>query len=199
MAQVITLDEQQHIYRLPNGEEIPSVSEIIRFIHKEIYGDLNQFKLDRAAERGKSVHRACEVIDKYGEVECDEITLPYVQAYVNFMKETKKQWAGIEVSMQHPTLRYAGTLDRFEWTGQGFAIWDIKTTSALQKNALLAQLNGYRLMAEIAFNKPCTGLFCLHLKADGTFKEVEIPMDDTLFMACYQLHKAFERKRRKKT
>lgn len=199
MAQIVTLEEERHIYRLPDGEEVPGVSQIIRFIHREIYGEINQYTLDRAASRGQAVHRACEAIDKFGAVECDEITLPYVQAYAGFMRKTQKQWAGVEASMHHPVLRYAGTLDRYEWTDGGFAIWDIKTTSALQKNALNAQLNGYRLMAEATLQQRCTGLYCLHLKPDGTWKTVEIPMDETLFMACYRLHKAFERKRRKRT
>ena len=41
-------------------------------------------------------------------------------------------------------------------------------------------------------------LYCLHLRKDGTYKLLEMPVDDTVFKACYTLHKLFEKKERKK-
>ena len=60
MAQLLFFDEC-HKYTL-DGEELPSVSQLTRFISREIYGDVGQFNLDRAAERGTAVHKATERI-----------------------------------------------------------------------------------------------------------------------------------------
>ncbi len=198
MAQILTFEPDGHIYRLPDGEILPSVSEIIRFISREIYGTVTQFTLDNAADRGSAVHKACEVLDKYGTVECDEVILPYVKAYVDFQKDHRKKWSGIEVPMYHEEMKYAGTLDRIIQADDGFEIWDFKTTSAVQKVSLNAQMNGYRIMAETKEMGKCKGLYCLHLTQDEKYKIVEVPIDDTLFMSCYNLHKALEKKRRKK-
>jgi hypothetical protein len=198
MAQILTFEPDGHIYRLPDGEIIPSVTEITRFISREIYGTVAQYMLDNAADRGNAVHKACEILDKYGTVECDEEILPYVKAYVKFQKERRKKWTGIEVPMYHEEMRYAGTLDRNLEDDTGFEIWDFKTTYAVQKVALNAQLNGYRLIKEARSGLTCRGLYCLHLAKDEEYKVIEVPIDDTLFLSCYSLHKALEKKRRKR-
>ena len=64
IAQLIFF-EKDHIYEL-NGEQLPSVSELTRFISREVYGDVAQFRLDNAAERGTKVHKLTEALDKYG-------------------------------------------------------------------------------------------------------------------------------------
>ena len=70
-----------------DGEEYPSVSEISRFASREIYGEVNQFNLDNACNRGSAVHKATEILDKYGSVECAEDIENYIRAYVSFRKD----------------------------------------------------------------------------------------------------------------
>ena len=60
-----------------------------------------------------------------------------------------------------------------------------------------AQLNGYKLIAE-ANGLKVDALYCLHLRKDGTYKLIELPIDDTIFKACYAIHKIFEKKERTK-
>ena len=55
MANLIFYDES-HRYTV-DGEEVPSVSELTRFIAKDIYGEVNQMVLDMAANRGTAVHK----------------------------------------------------------------------------------------------------------------------------------------------
>ena len=76
IAQLIFF-EKDHIYEL-NGEQLPSVSELTRFISREVYGDIAQFRLDNAAERGTKVHKLTEALDKYGEADVSEDVLPYL-------------------------------------------------------------------------------------------------------------------------
>lgn len=192
MAQLLFFDEC-HKYTL-DGEELPSVSELTRFISREIYGDVGQFNLDRAADRGTAVHKATELLDKYGTVEIDEDISPYLKAYIAFRKEHKCEWQKIEYATHHPESLYAGTLDRVGTVDGKLVVLDIKTSSTIQKPLYTAQLNLYRKMLP----DPIEQLVILHLKKDGTYKLIDIPIDDTLADACITMHEALKKKKRSK-
>ena len=116
MARLIT-----HTYTV-DGEEFPSVSEISRFASREVYGEVSQFNLDNACSRGSAVHKATEILDKYGKCECDEDIAPYIQAYVKFRKDFGiKDYAHIEKALAHEELKYAGTIDRIHTIDEKFA------------------------------------------------------------------------------
>lgn len=196
MARVLTFTEEDHTYEV-NGQVIPAVSEIIRFISREVYGEVTQYVLDNAADRGTRVHKATQMLDVVHDVECDEDIVPYVQAYVQFLRDHKPSWRFIEKSMYHPELMYAGTLDRMGDIDGKKTIVDIKTSSSLQKVMYGAQLNLYRKMMEANYHD-VERLCVLHLKKDGTYKLVDFDIDDTVADACLTLHKALEKKPRKK-
>lgn len=120
MARLIFFDDT-HTYTV-DGEEFPSVSEISRFASREVYGEVSQFNLDNACSRGSAVHKATEILDKYGKCECDEDIAPYIQAYVQFRKDFGiKDYAYIEKALAHEGLKYAGTLDRIHIIDEKFA------------------------------------------------------------------------------
>lgn len=111
MARLIFFDDT-HTYTV-DGEVFPSVSEISRFASREVYGEVSQFNLDNACSRGSAVHKATEILDKYGKCECEEDIAPYIQAYVKFRKDFGiKDYDYIEKSLAHEELKYAGTIDR---------------------------------------------------------------------------------------
>ena len=190
MAQLLFFDEG-HKYTI-DGEELPSVSELTRFISREIYGDVGQFNLDRAADRGTAVHKATELLDKYGTAEIDEDIAPYLQAYIAFRKEHKCEWQKIEYATHHPENLYAGTLDRVGTVDGKLVVLDIKTSSTIQKPLYTAQLNLYRKMLP----DPIDQLVILHLKKDGTYKLIDIPIEDALADACITMHEALKKKKR---
>ena len=192
MAQLLFFDEG-HKYTL-DVEELPSVSQLTRFISREIYGDVGQFNLDRAADRGTAVHKATELLDKYGTAEIDEDISPYLKAYIAFRKEHKCEWQKIEYATHHPENLYAGTLDRVGTVDGKLVVLDIKTSSTIQKPLYTAQLNLYRKMLP----DPIEQLVILHLKKDGTYKLIDIPVDDTLADACVTMHEALKKKKRSK-
>ena len=192
MAQLLFFDEG-HKYTL-DGEELPSVSQLTRFISREIYGDVGQFNLDRAAERGTAVHKATELLDKYGTAEIDEDISPYLKAYIAFRKEHKCEWQKIEYATHHPDNLYAGTLDRVGTVDGKLVVLDIKTSSTIQKPLYTAQLNLYRKMLP----DPIEQLVILHLKKDGTYKLIDIPIEDALADACVTMHEALKKKKRSK-
>lgn len=119
IARLIFFDDT-HTYTV-DGEEFPSVSEISRFASREVYGEVSQYNLDNAASRGSAVHKATEILDKYGKVECDEDIVPYVQAYVQFRKDFGiSEYAHIEKALANEELKYAGTIDRIYTIDENF-------------------------------------------------------------------------------
>ena len=196
MANLIFYDEQ-HRYTV-DGEEVPSVSELTRFIAKEIYGEINQTILDNAASRGTSVHKAAEALDKYGKVEVSDEHLPYLKAYLSFLKGAKPTWEKIEWAVNNQTL-YAGTIDRYGTINGKQAIVDLKTTANIDRGHRVlytAAQNLYRMAIEQ--DHPVEAIYILQLKKDETYKLIEIERQDELANACITLSQALKRRRRKK-
>nr|DAV01140.1 MAG TPA: exonuclease [Bacteriophage sp.] len=196
MGRILSFNEDNHEYQV-NGEVIPSVSEIIRFISREVYGDVVQSVLDTAADRGTRVHKATQMLDVVHDVECDDDIVPYVQAYVQFLRDHKPTWDAIEKSFYNPEKMYAGTVDRIGTFDEKKTLVDIKTSSSLQKILYGAQLNLYR-MGLAANGIDVERLVILHLTKEKGYKIVEIPVDDEVANACLTLHNALKKKPRKK-
>lgn len=193
MSQLVFFDEG-HVYEL-DGVRVPSVSEITRFISREVYGEIAQFRLDRAASRGSKVHKLTEALDKYGEIEADAESLPYIKAYLKFRQEHTVEWEEIEAARYHPDRLYAGTIDRRGRVDGKRCIVDFKTSYRVHKPLYEAAQNLYRMTyPPDSFD----ALYILHLKPDETYKLIELPIRDDLALACLTLHQATAKKRRKK-
>lgn len=195
MATLLFFD-QGHRYML-DGEELPSVSELCRFISREIYSDIQQYNMDRAAERGTAVHKATEALDKFGSVDVQDDILPYVQAYLQFRREHNVEWEKIEWASHHPVDRYAGTIDRMGTVDGKKALLDIKTSYTIHTPLCAAQLNLYRRMLESNGVKVDV-LYILHLKKDGTYKLKPFEFDDKVPEAVLTLHNLLKKKTRRK-
>lgn len=197
MATLLFFDDS-HTYTV-DGEPVPSVSELCRFISREVYKDIQQFRMDNAAERGSSVHKATEILDKYGKCEVTEDIEPYLRAYLAFRKDHDCQWQKIEFATHHPEKLYAGTLDRYGTVDGVPAIVDIKSCAVVDpahRTLYTAQLNLYRRM--LPADMPVEKLYVLHLKKDATYKLWELPIEDGLADSCLTLHTALKKRKRKK-
>lgn len=195
MAQLLFFD-QGHRYTI-DGRELPSVSQLCRFLSREIYGDVSQFTLDAAAARGTKVHKATEVLDLYGKADVDDDILPYLNAYLKFRREHEVTWEKVEYATYHPEDGYAGTIDRYGIVDGKRAIVDFKTTYTIHKSLCAASLNLYRRAME-AHGFTVDTLYILHLKKDGTYRLAEFAIDDVLPGALLTLHHTLEKKGRKK-
>lgn len=185
-----------HRYEL-DGAEIPSVSEIIRFLSREVYGDIDKYVLDNAADRGTRVHQATERIDKLGVADCDLDIVGYVQAYVQFRRDHSVKWDAIELPLAHRDKQYAGTIDRRGMVDGQYCTLDIKTSAVIKKTLVKAQLNGYEDMARSNGLPPADVLYCLQLKPAGKYALYPAAIDNTEFAACLALHAALRKKHRR--
>lgn len=185
--------DETHQYEI-DGIVVPGVSQIIRFLSREVYGDVSKYLMENAADRGTRVHEACESLDRTGEVECDADIAPYVEAYAKFLQEHEVKWLMIEAPLYNPELMYAGTIDRYGYVDDTLVLVDIKSSSSVNTRLITAQLNAYEKLPEKAPEK----LYKLHLRNDGTYVYRPIPKDDSTFMACLALHRAMETRKRRK-
>lgn len=187
--------EKSHIYML-DGERLPCVSDLCRFLHKEIYKDAPIWQIEAAADRGTAVHKATEELDKTGTAEISEDYAPYLEAYAAFLREHEVEWELIEHPDYHPVHGYAGTIDRYGTVDGYHTLVDIKTTYTVYKPLCSASLNLYRLILE-ARQKAVERLLIIHLKKDGTYKLIKFEFDDAVPMALLTLHNVLKKKRRK--
>ena len=187
--------DKSHVYEL-DGERIPCVSDLCRFLHKEIYKDAPMWQMEAAADRGTKVHAATEALDKTGRVEIEDSYLPYLQAYALFRQEHEVEWELIEHADYHPELMYAGTIDRYGMVDGYRTLADLKTTYKVHKPLCGASLNLYRLILE-ARQKAVEKLVIIHLKKDGIYKLVNIPIDSDVAMALITLDNALKTRRKK--
>lgn len=199
---MLEFDAKTHTYTL-DGRQIPSVSEIIRFAHREVYEDPNQALMDIAADRGTRVHRACQELDESGTTEADEDIAGYVNAYIKFRKEHQCIWKGIEEMIYADVAggEFAGTLDRYGLLDGVETIVDIKTSSKITKKHQLlyaTQMSAYMLALMCKPTKLVQSLAILHLKNDGTYKLIYVDKKVEEFYACLLLHNAFSATKRKK-
>lgn len=165
---------------------------------REIYGTVQQYTLDRAADRGTRVHKACEVLDLYGKADISDDILPYVQAYLQFRRDHAVTWDKIEHAAHHEKDRYAGTLDRRGIVDGNRAIVDFKTTYEIHKPLCLASLNLYRRMEEQDGIWKADALYILQLRKDGSYRLVQFDLDDTMPDALLILHRSLQKKPRAK-
>jgi hypothetical protein len=192
---ILQFFDKGHIYTL-EGQRLPCVSDLCRFLHREIYKDAPLWQMEAAADRGTKVHAATEALDRTGWAEIEDDYLPYLQAYALFLKEHDVQWELIEHPDYHPAHRYAGTIDRYGMVDGFKTLLDIKTTYKVYKPLCGASLNLYRLMLE-ARGKTVERLLILHLRKDGSYKLLRFDADDSVPMALLTLHTAMKKKRRK--
>lgn len=188
--------EDGHIYTL-DGERLPCVSDLCRFLSREVYREAPVWQMEAAAERGTAVHKAAEALDRTGRAEIEDEHLPYLEAYAAFLREHEVSWELIEYPDYHPVLRYAGTLDRYGTVDGIKTLVDIKTTSQAQRPLCAASLNLYRLILE-SRGMPVERMLILHLSKNGRYRMIPFDADNDIPYALLILHRLTKKKARKK-
>lgn len=186
--------QKSHIYML-GDQRLPCVSDLCRFLHREIYLEAPPWQMELAADRGTAVHAATQALDETGSAEIDPAYAPYLQAYAAFLKDHTPAWSLVEKAFYHPQDLYAGTIDRYGLLEGAKTLLDVKTTYSVYKPLCAASLNLYRRMLE-ANGHPVEKLCILHLKKDGKYKLIPFPIADEIPLALITLHRALQKRRR---
>lgn len=187
--------ESDHIYMV-DGRQVACVSDLCRFISREIYtGDVPKWQLEAAAERGTAVHKATELLEAQGSAETDDEYAPYLQAYAAFLRDHEVAWDLTEKSLYSEADDFAGTIDRYGLLDGYRTLVDIKTTYTVHKPLCEASLNLYRRLLEENLH-PVVKMYILHLQKTGKYKLVEIPISDRLPDALLTLNTALTKRRK---
>lgn len=170
---------ETHTYWL-DGKQLPSVTDVLRFLSQDAYSKISKYTLQTAAERGTRIHEACEVFDLYGELpdyEEDYDIFPYVTAYANFCNDYQPVWMAIEEPVTDG--EYAGTVDRIGRVKgiDGLVCVDVKSSSKIYINSVSAQVYKYSNMYSQQSPVPVgeeTSMYCLHLKNTGQYDFIKL-------------------------
>ena len=168
----LEFDEGSHVYQL-NGVRLPSVTGVLSVISD--YAVVPKAVLQKAADRGTAVHHATELVDAgtldWGSLH-DEL-IPYVMAWEQFKHDMRDrmQIVVVEKRTYHPSLGYAGTLDREVVLDDALSVIDIKSSVAMMPS-VGPQLSAY-MEAENAHRDRASRIkkrYGLQLKSNGKYK-----------------------------
>ncbi len=193
----LIFDSEKHIYTLDmEGQtlQLPSVTQILRFVSRELYGEVPAHILENAADRGTRVHEAIEMYEKFGWMETDTDTLPYMLAYQEWQKEYGFKIVATEYRLYHRTRFYAGTADALFLDGDDLCLMDGKTSQTLLEGLTTAQLYGYSEALK-SHGLMVKRAYILHLKSDSTYDWIEVDTSKgrMMFEACAYLHGAVKK------
>lgn len=191
-------DEDKHLYTLDKQGvtlELPSVTQILRFVSREIYEGIPLRNMEHAADRGTRVHAAIEMLDGYIPVETDEEIMPYILAYEAWEREYGFKTVASEYRIYHRTRLYAGTVDRLFMDGEDICLMDVKTSLEVLEGLATAQLCGYSEALK-SHGIEIKNSYILHLGKDAaySFIPVDTSKGQTMFNACAYLHGAIKGK-----
>lgn len=189
----IQFDEATHSYINLHGQNMPSVTYIMRFMTRELYGNIPEYTLNEAASRGTKVHQLTEDIDRFGWAEIDEELRGYLEAYRQFLNDYRPSWVASEWRGYHNNLLYAGTLDRIGHIqpddGGGVDLVDLKTTRTFHGVMIGTQVDAYAQIL-ISHDIPVRECYGLQLMPDGKYVFQRVPRNFKLFLHCLALHNA---------
>lgn len=178
-------DPEDHVYTL-GGIILPSVTQVLDPI-KPDYSMVPPAVLERKRQLGNAVHAACE-LDDMGELddsETDPEIMGYVLGWREFLRNTGCKVIENERQLYHPSLFYAGTLDRALVFVDETWIVDIKTVAPSPMPSFGVQIAGYDLLRQAHGAAPADKRASVHLLADGTYrmKTYKNPNDYACFRA----------------
>lgn len=198
MGDDLRLIKETHTYINADQKVIPSVSEIIACLSNLVYGDVDKYLLEKAAERGTAIHEMFQVLYKEKIVDCPYEYSGYLEASAKFIKDVELLEYFAEESFESKE-GFAGTIDIYGQGNGKLTLYDLKTSSRVSNKNLVvyeAQLNLYRrLLEEHCYS--VEQMFIVHLKKDGTYKLYEIPKSDNLADACLLIYKRMNEKKRR--
>ena len=181
----VVFQEESHTYDL-DGKKLHGVTDIVKWVFDETYDGIPADVLQRAAERGTAVHKACELFDIMGIVSPMEER--EVDAYRELCEANGLKALTSEYLVSNETTT-ASSIDKiFEPTGDEYPLADIKGTSQYHEENVALQLSIYAYLFERQnVGKKAGRLMCIWLPREQygqprLFDVPRIPADQVEFI-----------------
>ena len=162
----VKFDKARHVYTL-DGRYLKGVTGLVRTLFPDMYADIPDAILSRAAERGSAIHDEIEAYEALG-VEGDS---PEFFAYKKV--KAKHGFSVLESEFLVDNGIYATMCDQVVEM-DGLCLIDLKTTAVLHLDYLSWQLSITAYLFEYTTSLPVKRLYGLHLRGDKG-KLVEVP------------------------
>lgn len=125
-----------------------------------------------SADRGQDIHDIFALAVGHANGLCDPPDVPesyagHYRGILNWIEFAKPRPSGLERTMKHATLPYAGRMDFIGMIKEDFGVLDLKSGVPAAWHRL--QLHGYQKMTDKAAK-----MWVLYVKDDGTFKQVTV-------------------------
>ncbi len=189
----LTFEEQEHKY-IVDGNILPSCTQIMTPLSKEIYGDIDPEILRTAAERGTTIHEGYELYIDFLVEDLPEEYMGYLAALKKFLKDYDVKAIATEQRIYHKMLRYAGTADLIAKIGDDTVLIDYKTTSQVVRKLTDVQLAAYKKALESQGIKiDYTAI--LHVD-QGNYKFIRVDNDSEgygIFLKLLAIHQYVQR------
>ena len=196
--QTIAFEPDGHVYTL-GSVVLPSVTQIMQPMSLMLYQGVPPDVMQAAADRGTRAHEQISNYIRFGLMEPDEDTQPYLDAFLAFSAAYNPRWIASEYRIYHKSLMYAGTLDLIGYIepddGGGVDVIDIKCTAQFHRIMLSTQLAGYAEAVK-SHGVRVRNRYGLQLLRDGKYRFEAIPDGYKLFLHCLALHNAMAAERR---
>lgn len=174
----VVFDPIAHTYLLDNKILSGITSVISRQLFPNKYGNVPEYVLKKAAERGTAIHSICELID--------DLEISHDSEEAKGYQSLKQEW-GLRYECSEYLVsdneHYASCIDKvFRENDTDFTLGDIKTTYVLDKESLRWQLSIYAYLFEMQ-NPECKAarLIGIWLKGNNhEIVEVERIPDDVI-------------------
>ena len=138
----LKFNESSHIYKL-HGFELPSVTTLMNPLSSDLYSDIPEDVLTKAAERGTAVHDANEMYNKFGIEDIEHEYQGYFDAFKKWCEFYKPRTIANEYRMYHKTMLYAGTADTICDINGRLVLIDYKTSASINEMLTGVQLEAY--------------------------------------------------------
>ena len=174
----VAFNQENHTYSL-NGIALMGITGMIKSqLFPDMYKDIPQYILDKAAERGTMVHESIELFDAGFEPKDTTLEL---ESYKRIKRENGLTTVANEYIVTDKE-HFASAIDLVLCNGDDIILTDIKTTYTLDKEYVRWQLSIYAYLFELQNPElKVSKLYALWLRDDKSeFAEVKRVESDTI-------------------
>ena len=174
----VAFNQEKHTYSL-NGIVLKGITGMIKSqLFPDMYKDIPQYILDKAAERGTMVHESIELFDACFE---PKDTTPELESYKRIKRENELTTLANEYIVTDKE-HFASAIDLVLCKGEDIILTDIKTTYTLDREYVRWQLSIYAYLFELQNPElKVSKLYALWLRDDKSeFAEVKRVESDTI-------------------